>query len=322
MKTLGKSETNAFARYKYVSIDSYLETIPAIAAEEGLYLSPPYEQSVTIQLVDDKAMATFLYSWDLVHESGAAVEDVFRTSVVHPVTGPQTSGSALAYGEKMAWRFIFKVPTGEVEDGDAVDNRREIPFNRRELLLDNLGDLDDDSSRPAPRKRGRPKTSTPPSASAASSPSSPSSAPTSPAPTASTSPPSSTPLTAPTSASSPTPTSQPPSTSSSPSRGTAEAPPEEPDAPPDFPEELLLPDDLITDPDDPQDVAKPDPYDTLMASILFGIGQCKGADSIRQFWGENQAALGELQRERPEAMDQVRAAIAARKEAIAKEGGD
>lgn len=45
--------------------------------------------------------------------------------MVHPIQGAQTAGSALAYGEKMLTRFLFKIVTGE-KDADASDNSKVV----------------------------------------------------------------------------------------------------------------------------------------------------------------------------------------------------
>lgn len=119
-KKLGKDEQNKFGNYRYVTIDKYLEHIPSMAAEHGIAWSPPHE--IAFEFHDGpKPMLITTYEWDLFHESGEAVHRFARLSVVHPIQGPQTAGSSLAYAEKMFQRYLLKVPTGETEDADSLD---------------------------------------------------------------------------------------------------------------------------------------------------------------------------------------------------------
>lgn len=121
---LGKSAMNPHGRYKYVSIDAYYEKVALIAAENGL--------SWVISEVDFKAMPDFgvtkggiiqaTYSVTLMHVSGATLPGFSRITIIHPIQGAQTVGSAMSYMDKVFMRQAFAVATGEAgADADETD---------------------------------------------------------------------------------------------------------------------------------------------------------------------------------------------------------
>lgn len=118
--TLGKGDFNPHGGYKYVSIDKYYEHVAAAAAKNGLCWVL-YQESLTMQPGIGKTGAIVVeYSLSMLHESGVAIKDFARASVVHPIQGAQTVGSAMSYADKMFMRQIFSVRTGE-EDADATN---------------------------------------------------------------------------------------------------------------------------------------------------------------------------------------------------------
>lgn len=121
---LGKSAMNPHGRYKYVSIDAYYEKVALIAAENGL--------SWVISEVDFKALPDFgvtkggiiqaTYSVTLMHVSGATLPGFSRITIIHPIQGAQTVGSAMSYMDKVFMRQAFAVATGEAgADADETD---------------------------------------------------------------------------------------------------------------------------------------------------------------------------------------------------------
>jgi hypothetical protein len=125
VKTLQKTEENKFANFKYVPIDGYFEIIPQVAAANGLAWSPPREIEHDFKSWEEggkqKGMMITTYTWDVYHKSGEMVRDWCVITIPHPMQGPQTAGSSLAYAEKAFQRFLLKVVTGENDDADAVD---------------------------------------------------------------------------------------------------------------------------------------------------------------------------------------------------------
>ena len=108
MPTLGKHERNAYGKYDFVSIDQYYEKIPAIVAEAGLFWRVREE---AFQIAGDKIIYTFAF--DLFHKDGTILPSYGRITVIHPIQGAQTAGSALSYAEKIFMRTTFKIVTGK-----------------------------------------------------------------------------------------------------------------------------------------------------------------------------------------------------------------
>lgn len=114
---LVKADENKHAKYNYVSIDGYYEVIPGLAAKHGLSWS--IREIGPAEVLGEKSLR-FTYAFDLFHESGLTCPGYAAFTVVHPIQGAQTSGSAASYAEKLFMRTTFKVVTGE-EDADALD---------------------------------------------------------------------------------------------------------------------------------------------------------------------------------------------------------
>lgn len=117
---LGKADRNQFAKYNYVSIDKYYETIAKLAAANGIaWQAYEVENTVLPEIGKDGALR-ITYSFDLYHESGDMIRAFTAFTIIHPIQGAQTAGSALSYAEKLFMRSAFKVVTGEA-DADASD---------------------------------------------------------------------------------------------------------------------------------------------------------------------------------------------------------
>jgi hypothetical protein len=118
--TLGKGAVNPHGNYKYVSIDRYYEVVANAAAKNGLTWVV-LEESLTLQPSAGRTgMIEARYVIDLYHESGEAMMEFSRLSILHPVQGAQTVGSAMSYVDKIFMRQTFAVATGE-EDADATN---------------------------------------------------------------------------------------------------------------------------------------------------------------------------------------------------------
>lgn len=128
MPSLRKEDTNRYGGYAYVSIDDYLAAIPKVAAKHGLFW---ITREVACEPIGEKANhLAYTFVLDLGHQEGFFLPEYARITVVHPIQGAQTAGSALAYGEKMMTRFLFKVVTGE-QDADATDNTKPASMGER-----------------------------------------------------------------------------------------------------------------------------------------------------------------------------------------------
>ena len=117
---LGKADRNAFAKYNYVSIDKYYDSIAKLAAANGIMWQPREIQTVIEKEIGKDGALRITYAFDLYHESGDAIEEFSKFTILHPIQGAQTAGSALSYADKLFMRSAFKVVTGE-SDADASD---------------------------------------------------------------------------------------------------------------------------------------------------------------------------------------------------------
>ena len=117
---LGKADRNQFAKYNYVSIDKYYEGIAKLAAANGIMWQPREIHTAIESNVGKDGALRITYAFDLYHESGDAIEEFSKFTILHPIQGAQTAGSALSYADKLFMRSAFKVVTGE-QDADASD---------------------------------------------------------------------------------------------------------------------------------------------------------------------------------------------------------
>lgn len=119
--SLGKAAMNPHGKYKYVSIDTYYEKVGSVAAKHGLSW---VAREVDFKLVFEggKGMVQATYSIMLMHISGDVVPDFTRITIVHPLQGAQTVGSAMSYLDKVFMRQLFAIATGEKDsDADETD---------------------------------------------------------------------------------------------------------------------------------------------------------------------------------------------------------
>jgi len=132
---LVKDMQNEFAKFKYVPIDSYYAAIPPLALKNGLFW-----RCRETEVGSEGKTFMFRYAFDLIHEGGATVEGYDIVTIYHPAQGPQSSGSARSYADKLFMRTAFKCVTGEkdseyfhkdetedfdIGDADATDNSDE-----------------------------------------------------------------------------------------------------------------------------------------------------------------------------------------------------
>jgi hypothetical protein len=116
MPDLRKGEQNKYANYAYASIDDFYREVVPVMLRHGL----TWRTRQISYTVEPKHIVAE-YEMDLIHRGGAMLPNYFNCTIVHPLAGAQTSGSALSYAEKIFMRSVFKVATGE-PDADATDN--------------------------------------------------------------------------------------------------------------------------------------------------------------------------------------------------------
>lgn len=122
--TLGKAAVNPHGGYNYVSIDKFYETVARAANENGLNWTLREVQFEVMPGIGKTGAVRISYEVDLLHESGWKIPAFSQVSVIHPIQGAQTVGSAMSYADKIFMRQTFKVATGEKDiDADETDNR-------------------------------------------------------------------------------------------------------------------------------------------------------------------------------------------------------
>lgn len=124
VERLAKTENNAFAKYKFTSVDAFKDLIRPLMAENGLSIRT---DEVGFDMVEGKTakgdpttIAYYKYAFQLVHTSGEA-EPVEHNTVPLPYTGPQTSGAARSYAIKEYAKGRFLISTGDTVDADHTE---------------------------------------------------------------------------------------------------------------------------------------------------------------------------------------------------------
>jgi hypothetical protein len=116
--SLGKSAMNPHGRYKYVSIDTYYEKVATAAAKNGLSWVASEVSFEVMADVGKTGIIKATYDMALMHEKGDYIPLFSRLTIIHPIQGAQTVGSAMSYLDKVFMRQLFSVATGE-KDSDA-----------------------------------------------------------------------------------------------------------------------------------------------------------------------------------------------------------
>jgi len=116
--SLGKSAMNPHGRYKYVSIDTYYEKVATAAAKNGLSWVASEVSFEVMADVGKTGIIKATYDMALMHEKGDYIPSFSRLTIIHPIQGAQTVGSAMSYLDKVFMRQLFSVATGE-KDSDA-----------------------------------------------------------------------------------------------------------------------------------------------------------------------------------------------------------
>jgi hypothetical protein len=121
VKRLGKDDTNPHERYKFTSIDAFLEMTGRLCAEAGLAILADEDQYEIFERQGRNGTQAWLrvtYRFTLIHESGAMWDKSPRRTVTVLMNGPQAWGSAQSYCLKQFMRSMFQIPCGDAEDAD------------------------------------------------------------------------------------------------------------------------------------------------------------------------------------------------------------
>lgn len=122
--TLGKEHqrNDAGAKYKYASIDDFIEHVRGHCADAGLFIIPNEARDAETREVtkkDGKSMVMWnaRFAFWLAHEEGQSFGPIYK-SVEVPATGAPSAGSAQSYALKQFLRGLFLIPTGDGDDPD------------------------------------------------------------------------------------------------------------------------------------------------------------------------------------------------------------
>ena len=124
VKKLAKDENNQFAKYKFASIDSFLDEVRPLCASTGLAIIVDENEFEVVTTGQEKAQKSWLklqYHFYLMHSSGAVWQHPLKKHImVDAAMGAQAFGAAQSYALKQFMRALFQISTGE-EDADSYE---------------------------------------------------------------------------------------------------------------------------------------------------------------------------------------------------------
>jgi hypothetical protein len=139
VKTLGKTNENQHARYKFAGIDDFLEATRPLCAKHGLIIIQDEED---FQVLGD-GWLSMRFGFRLGHSSGEMWDGIIRRSImVQAKMGSQAFGAAQSYVLKQFMRSLFQMATGDGEDADSHDQRELAPARKSASQAKKDGDWD------------------------------------------------------------------------------------------------------------------------------------------------------------------------------------
>ena len=127
IKPLAKDGKNKFQNYSYTSVDDFFEAVGPLMSKNSIF-TMVFESELEVlqkQSTDDRGntkVSMWLFgNYDiyLYHASGSFYGPVKRSTQVI-ASGPQSYASAMSFVEKYFLRSLFKIPTGELDEGDST----------------------------------------------------------------------------------------------------------------------------------------------------------------------------------------------------------
>jgi hypothetical protein len=130
VKRLKKADNNAFAKYRYTSVDDFKDALRPLLAKHGLVPNAHEVSCETFEKADEKAKvpslhAKFRFELWLEHISGEEGKPEGLT-VMMPYTGAQTTGAARSYAIKEWLKSKFLASSGDSEDADEAETVEEL----------------------------------------------------------------------------------------------------------------------------------------------------------------------------------------------------
>lgn len=129
VRRLKKADNNAFAKYRYTSVDDFKDSLRPLMAKHGLTPNADEVEYEIHELRGDKDKvshhARFKFELWLEHVSGekGAREGL---TVSLPYVGAQTSGAARSYAIKEWLKSKFLASSGDSEDADQAESDEEL----------------------------------------------------------------------------------------------------------------------------------------------------------------------------------------------------
>jgi len=121
IEKIAKTNDNKFDKYKFTSIDDFMENVQPLCAKAGLIIIQNEADKPELIEKPSKSgnvlMLWCAFDFTLVSKSGDAFGPI-RRSVMVQATGAQAFGSAQSYALKQFLRSLFMIATGEKDDPD------------------------------------------------------------------------------------------------------------------------------------------------------------------------------------------------------------
>ena len=123
---LTKDNENKFDRYKFTSVDDFMESVNPLCAAAGLFILQTESKSPAFMEKEGKngTQRVIWFEFDFI--LGSAAGDLYgplRRSVFVPSTGAQAFGSGQSYALKQFLRSLFLIATGDQDDPDKDANK-------------------------------------------------------------------------------------------------------------------------------------------------------------------------------------------------------
>lgn len=123
---LTKENENKFDRYKFTSVDDFMESVNPLCAEAGLFILQTESKPPAFMEKEGKngTQRVIWFEFDFI--LGSATGDLYgplRRSVFVPSTGAQAFGSGQSYALKQFLRSLFLIATGDQDDPDKTANK-------------------------------------------------------------------------------------------------------------------------------------------------------------------------------------------------------
>ena len=110
---IAKNAQNPHFRSAYVTLDSLIEYLRPIAAEEGVAI---------VQGGGEVNNGGLAVSTTLLHESGQWISESFELPIEKNT--PQAAGSSITYGRRYSLSSILSIASEEDDDGNAASTKR------------------------------------------------------------------------------------------------------------------------------------------------------------------------------------------------------